>query len=313
MIQPSRAALATAGALAVDQTAAEVIEALREGGVRSILLKGPVIVRWLYGDGSFRPYGDVDLLISPADLLEAARILKGLGFRDTTRGFGAVEVHHASPWMRESPLAWVDLHTRLSGVRVEPAEAWEVLTERTEGIKVGGVPVEVPTEAARAVIVVLHAAHHGLRESKPLQDLGRSLEQVPPRGWADAAGLAGRLDAQASFVAGLRLLPQGAAMAKRLGLKESLVDFEATLRASDLAYTTVPRILSFATARGMRERAALLARALVPTPAFMRRTSPVAGHGRMGLIASYAGRPFLIVRRAGPAFLAWHRARTSTK
>jgi hypothetical protein len=67
-LSESRALRLTAHALARDVATAEVVEALRAAGVRSIVLKGPSIARWLYADGQPRPYGDTDLLVSPADL-----------------------------------------------------------------------------------------------------------------------------------------------------------------------------------------------------------------------------------------------------
>jgi putative nucleotidyltransferase-like protein len=54
-----------AAALVLDTAAAGVVAALSEGGVRSILLKGPATAQALYGDGAPRPYSDVDLLVAP--------------------------------------------------------------------------------------------------------------------------------------------------------------------------------------------------------------------------------------------------------
>ena len=73
--------LAAARTLGVDALAAETIEALRAAGVRSILLKGPALAGWLYGDGALREYGDCDLLVDPADTDRAAVVLRELGFR----------------------------------------------------------------------------------------------------------------------------------------------------------------------------------------------------------------------------------------
>ncbi|MGH9198578.1 MAG: nucleotidyltransferase family protein, partial [Acidimicrobiia bacterium] len=43
--------------LRADGAAGSAISALREAGIRSILLKGPSIVSWLYEDPAGRPYG----------------------------------------------------------------------------------------------------------------------------------------------------------------------------------------------------------------------------------------------------------------
>ena len=51
-------------------------------GVRSILLKGPAVARWLYGPGEPRRYSDIDLLVGEADLAAAGRSARaGSGLR----------------------------------------------------------------------------------------------------------------------------------------------------------------------------------------------------------------------------------------
>ena len=51
--------------LHVDKVAAAISQEFELRGIQSILLKGPAIARWLYGDGTPRPYGDADLMVSP--------------------------------------------------------------------------------------------------------------------------------------------------------------------------------------------------------------------------------------------------------
>ena len=63
----------------VDRATARVVTALRDEGVRSILLKGPVLADWLYAD-SPRAYLDADLLVAPADVSRAEAVLDGLGY-----------------------------------------------------------------------------------------------------------------------------------------------------------------------------------------------------------------------------------------
>src|SRR5919198_5552417 len=97
-----RARLATAYSLHVDSAIAEIVRALREGGVPSIALKGPALARWLYDDGAPRAYGDCDLLVPPDRLTAAAPPLRGLGFElvkdDRVDGHGANA--HAQVWRR---------------------------------------------------------------------------------------------------------------------------------------------------------------------------------------------------------------------
>jgi Uncharacterised nucleotidyltransferase len=55
--------------LHLDAVTTEVVLALREAGIPSVLLRGPAIARWLYEDPTERSYVDTDLLGALDDLL----------------------------------------------------------------------------------------------------------------------------------------------------------------------------------------------------------------------------------------------------
>src|SRR5215211_5077419 len=130
---------ATALGLAVDTVTAEVVTAMRNAGLRPLLLKGPSVALWLYGDDVPRPYGDSDLLLSPESQRAAQDVLRALGFRP----LGYPVPWESQAWMRRSDQAAVDLHRSLIGAAAAPARVWEELATDTETLPVGGVDVEV--------------------------------------------------------------------------------------------------------------------------------------------------------------------------
>jgi hypothetical protein len=300
--------LAIGLSLQLDAVTAEVVTALRATGIESVLLRGPAIARWLYEDANARSYVDVDLLVPPGDIEHAEQVLGGLGFSDYT--VEGVLAHdrptYAHTWLRRDGAA-VDLHYALLGVRLEPARIWDVLAAETEMIAVLGTEVRVASPPGRALVVALHAAHHGVGVGQPLDDLARALELLPAGLWEKASSLAARLDAQVAFATGLRLLEPGREVAHTLGLPPTS-STETTLRAS----TPPPMALGFewlATTRGLRGKAGLVARKIVPAPRFMRAWSPLARRSSAGLAAAYGWRLLWLARHAGPGFLAWRRAR----
>lgn len=301
----------TIRSLRVDQVTAEVISALHAQGVASIVLKGPALVGWLYGDGSPRTYVDTDLLVSPADRAHSERLLTELGFAklldDSDTSGWRQAAHH---WTRASDGANVDLHRTLVGVGVGEQELWATLAARTESINVSAVTVQVPSPAARAFHLALHAAQHGAGGGKHLRDVERGLELIEPGMWAAAAALAERLRATEAFAAGLRLVAAGSRLADELGLPHDR-SVETALRAS----SPVAGALGWnnlALVSGFVPRLHFAARKLFPTPRFMRAWSPVARRGRLGLACAYLGRPVWVMWRAVPGFLAWWRARHAT-
>jgi len=290
----------------VDRTTAQVITALRGEGIRSILLKGPVLEQWLYDD-SPRAYLDADLLVSPADLSRAEGVLVGLGY---ARALGDGDIPpfdrqlHAHTWCPPRGTS-IDLHRTLAGALRPPPTVWAELSEGTTTVEVDGARVEALGVEARAVVVALHAAHHGPGERKPLEDLSRALGALDREGWRAAARLAGRLGADEAFVAGLRMLPAGAELAEALGLRAP-VSVEVALRTG----APVPLALHLEwlhQAQGARAKARLLLRLLFPPRAFME-PAPGVHRPRAALARAYVVR--ISKLRHGPAaLLAWKRAR----
>lgn len=303
---PSREVLLTAWALRVDRLTAELARAFDERGIDLVLLKGPVIARWLYDDGTVRSYSDCDLLVAPDHVSAAQAVLGERGFEDAKSPMAHPRLD-SHEWKRAEH--HVDLHSTLIGIRASPRTVWDTLWPTAETERVGGVDVQVLSVPARALHVALHAAQHGRDESKPLEDLRRALELVPEQTWFEVAALAERLQASEAFATGLRLLPPGAALASRLGLA-SKASTDATLRLEP-----VPLALAFehlASTPGCKARLQVVLRELFPTVAFMRWWSPLARRGQPGLIAAYCWRPLWLLAHAGPGLVAWRRARRAT-
>ena len=217
---------AAARTLAVDALSAEAIAALRDAGVRSILLKGPALARWLYHDGALRAYGDCDLLVDPRDVELAGEVLRRLRFSPLadrpdcwTRGARDEEI--------------VALHDCLFGAHADKATVWEELSDGTEPVLVAGVNAEVLDAPRRAVMVALHAAANGSEGRQSLEDLARALSLGSDELWDEAMHVAARIDALESFAAGLRLLPEGREVAAWLGLQPP-ASSEVLLHASTL-------------------------------------------------------------------------------
>jgi hypothetical protein len=293
--------------LTVDLLTGSVITSLRQAGIPSILLKGPAVARWLYDEGAARSYVDTDLLLAPDDLPAAERLLAQLGFE--REGLGTIPddwPRHARTWLR-SDGANVDLHRTFVGVAVDPSELWKVLSAETETMRVGGVDVDVLRPPARALIIALHAAKDGGRIAKVRHDLGHAVDRLPLELWKETASLAARLNATASLAAGLRMTPPGEVLAAQLRLPSETA-MAIALRAHGAPPLAVGMDWLFSTS-GLRRKAALVARKIVPPPVFLRAWTPLARRGRLGLTAAYVWRPLWLVWRSGPALWAWWQAR----
>jgi Uncharacterised nucleotidyltransferase len=295
--------------LELDRGTAEIVLAWRRGGVRSVLLKGPAFARWLYREGEFRGYSDIDLLVPDSDVEAAEEILKGLGFE--RHGLEAIEgdwPRYSRNWVRSDSMN-VDLHQTLAGVGVSPTELWAALTQGLERMSVGGVDVDVLAPSARALVLALHTAKDGPRIAKARHDLGHAIDRLPPDLWIETVRLAGQVAALGSLAAGLRLVvPSGVELADRLGLSKQ-APLEIAIRSKGGAPALALGIDWLVSSPGLRGKGRLVLRKFFPPVSFIRAWSPLARRGRVGLVAAYAYRPFWVLWRVGPALRALARAR----
>jgi hypothetical protein len=295
--------------LILDRGTAEIVLAWSRAGVRSVLLKGPALTRWLYREGEFRGYSDIDLLVPDSDVAAAEEVLEGLGFE--RHGLEAIEgdwPRYSRNWVRSDSMN-VDLHQTLTGVGVPPNELWAALTQELERMSVAGVDVDVLAPSARALVLALHTAKDGPRIAKARHDLGHAIDRLPPGLWTETVQLAAQVGALGSLAAGLRLVvPSGVELADRLGLPTQ-APLEIAIRSKGGAPALALGIDWLVSSPGLRGKGRLVLRKIFPPVSFIRAWSPLGRRGRVGLVAAYAYRPFWVLWRVGPALWALARAR----
>jgi hypothetical protein len=304
-----------AATMAADQATAEVVAALEARAVPSLLLKGASMAALLYDSAGERTYADVDLLVPSRQRDVAEEVLAELGFVSERAGLTDPQearlvaegrlAPHGVAWLRGG--AEVDVHRSFPGIGADDKTTWSVLASGAVSLEVCGTAVRVPSPAARALIVVLHAAWHGHKAAGSLRELERAIERLPYETWREAADLAESLDAAPALAAGLMLVPEGADLTGRLGLSGS-----ATVAAALYARSLPPTALGFerlATTKGPLAKARLVAREVVPNPMFMRQGSKLARRGPLGLALAYLCRPFWLLAHSGRGYTAWRQAR----
>jgi Uncharacterised nucleotidyltransferase len=297
--------------LTIDAMSGKIVTGLHEAGVPSLLLKGPVIARRLYRDGEIRPYADCDLLVRRSDLALAETTVAGLGMRrhKAEERLTPEWEHHNNSWRLDERHFDLELHWTLIHIGADPETLWEVCNRDSNAMRVGGVEVSTPADPQLALILSLHAAQHGVRWTRPQEDLRRAVEVLPPEVWRAAAQCAVELDATRAFAAGLRLISSGAAVAKTLALPDE-PSFEVLLttgRAGEGA-DQVDRVLR---APGPIAKARVVLRAAFPSPVRMRSKHPAAD-GQVGLALAYAMHPIRVVRSIVLGLRHWQRARRET-
>jgi hypothetical protein len=302
---------ATAVNLLNEGLSGELAGALRDRRLRGIVLKGPVLRRWLYGGASDRMSMDIDLLVSWDDLEPVEGVLSATGWRYL--GIDAVGENRSNCriWERPDNGLILELHRTLAGIGTSPARTWAVLSAHTEELPIGAATMEVLDVPARAMHVALHATQHGKELERTQEDLRRAAGLVPLSAWQEAADLAGELQAMPAFTTGLALVPEGRDVLEALELPVER-STEATLRAGG-APEMAEGLEWVVRQKGWRVKVSFVARHIVPPRGYMRVWFPPARRSGMGLVAAYMWRPVWLLLRAGPALKAWRGARRASR
>jgi hypothetical protein len=300
-------ALAVGANLAADAVAAEVVPELERRGIRTLVLRGPAIARWLYREGE-RDYDDVDLLVEPGAIARAEETLRILGFhgRALVESFNHGRPRHAEMWVR-SAAPPVDLHRTIVGAAASDREVWRSFWRHAEPITLQDAEIKSLDRTALLVVLTLHAAQHGLEAAT--RDLRVAIERVSIETWEQASRLADELGAVPAFEAGLRMFGAGGEIADRLQIATQPTP-EILLRtqaAPDLSLG----LNWVADLPSARARACFIVSKVFPEPDSLRDVSAVARRGPMGLAIAYAQRIAWLTIRAPRAISATRRARRS--
>jgi hypothetical protein len=296
------AAFAAGAALAGEHATAALIDGLRAGGTNAIVLKGPPTASWLHPGGN-RYSSDIDLLVPPHAAEAVDRFLEAQGY---ARLLPNPDASHATTWVKDGAFA-VDVHHTLVGVQADRETVWDVLSSSAEETTIGESRCTVLNTAGRTLNVVLHAAQHGPRDPRVVDDLAALIARDSLRDLADAAELARRLGAESAFVAGLCVDPRGGDLSRRLGL-QPVASTEAALRAAGAPEVALG-VARLSAAEGTRARVRIVRDEIFPSAAFMRVWRPATRTSRLALVAAYAYRPLWLLARLPRAVRAFLRAR----
>jgi hypothetical protein len=290
---------------AVDALTAEVASAFGREGIETLVLKGPVLAKWLY-PRAVRPYVDCDLMVAPGSRPPAVSVLERLGFMEHRPWMPTpLSLDHGGTAFNRPGEGMVDLHCQLPGLNGDPDVIWSRVAASAERQVIAGVELRVPDRDTVLLHVVLHAAHHAnLVDGKPLEDLRRALACVEESEWWRALELARAYRGVPAFAAGLRLLPEGGDLARRLDLGE-VRSFQHKIRREDNVIAEELYALLSADA-GIKRKLVIAASDIFPLPDYMRWWSPLARRGKLGLALTYLWRTIWIIGQApGAIYTLW--------
>ena len=168
--------------------AAHVSGLLASAGIRSLIVKGPVLAQLAFGDPTLRESEDIDVVIDPARVLEADRIIATAGYRRVVPGtelsLPLYETYrrqrHEFIYYSETHELVLELHWRLtSNPLLMPTDA-ATLWSRSEPVRVAGVSLATLPDEDLLLYLCVHGGVHLWFRLKWLVDIAALLQRLRP-------------------------------------------------------------------------------------------------------------------------------------
>ncbi len=183
---------------------------LASHNIRALPFKGPTLAALAYGNLALREFVDLDLLLAPADLPRARKLLEEAGYHSALPLAAAQEDAYRAtigqmPFVRDHPRILVELHARLMPRDFHFPLNLERLWPQRQPVVVAG--QEVCTLGPEDLLLVLcaHAAKHGWGRLGWVADVATLLRTSPALDWTELRRRARGLSAQRILALGVLL------------------------------------------------------------------------------------------------------------
>jgi hypothetical protein len=138
---------------------------LGSAGIKAVPYKGPVLAKTLYGEVTQRQFGDLDILVLPADVPKAKAALLELGYKPGIGLAAAIEPNYIETGYEYSfrsmngsgllELQW-RIVPRFYSIDIDVAD----LLDRADEISLGGRPMRTLRPEDLLLVLCVHAAKH---------------------------------------------------------------------------------------------------------------------------------------------------------
>jgi putative nucleotidyltransferase-like protein len=190
-----------------------VYKLFKENNVPVAIFKGPLLSQMAYGEMSLRQAGDIDLLITRGDFVQARLLLESLGYEMTPQLTPAQLSSHLNnhceiQFMRDEWLTVVDLHWDLAPRSFVFGLKAEDVMSRLQSVSLAGTTVETFGAEDLLLYQSMHGAKHLWRRLEWISCLAESVRATTAIDWDTLVDRAASAHATRIFALGLRLVEE---------------------------------------------------------------------------------------------------------
>jgi hypothetical protein len=197
-----------------------LLELFQKNQISVIPFKGPLLAVSVFGDLCGREFGDLDLLLRPADIPSARRLLQSRGYRPELKMDAVIEAayvrsEHAFQYLRDEDNLVVELHWRLEDHYLkfpfDPAMLWS----SARGEELFGNPVSTLSPEIMFLYLCMHGAKHYWERLEWIACLPAVIRRYADIKWPRVIELA-------RSMGGLRILNLGLLLANQLDPSDAI-------------------------------------------------------------------------------------------
>ena len=184
-----------------------ILDAFGQAGIKTILVKGPIVSLLAYGDPAVRSYVDLDLLVRDTAILPASRILATLGFEADVpeAAILAGKIPGEYLFQRAAAQQIVELHTEKTFRYYPRPMRMEDLFARRRHMLLEGREVPALSLEDELVLNCIHGAKHFWERLMWPADIAAIVARHPAIGWERARQAARDVGAERMVHVGLLL------------------------------------------------------------------------------------------------------------
>jgi putative nucleotidyltransferase-like protein len=184
-----------------------ILESFETAGIKTILVKGPVVSLLAYGDPAARSYVDLDLLVRDAAILPASRILAALGFKAEVpeRAILAGKIPGEYLFKLAGAQRVVDLHTERTFRYYPRPMRIEDLFARHRRVRIESREVPALSLEDELVLNCIHGAKHFWERLMWPADIAAIVARQPEIAWDRVRQAANDVGAERMVHVGLLL------------------------------------------------------------------------------------------------------------
>jgi hypothetical protein len=169
------------------QELVQLLQKFNQEDIPALAYKGPTLAAALYGSLALRPFGDLDILIHPEDLVRAKGVLIAVGY-DTLAADDRLEAYNIwsdseRDFVRQDGQAVLDLHWKITPEFFPTGLNMESLWARRQSVTLLGTSVDVMSSEDLLLALCAHGAKECWSKLKWVADVAQLLRQSSNLDW----------------------------------------------------------------------------------------------------------------------------------